>query len=86
MPSRGATIRDLLAEFRLEQQAAILVVTAYFADARALADDVMIFHENRIIDAAGPVRELLRAPRESATRALIEAADFGPLSRAAEAV
>ena len=80
-----ATIRDLLAEFRLEQQAAFLVVTADFAVARALADDAMIFHEGRMIER-GPVRELLRAPRESATRALIEAADFGPLSRAAEAV
>jgi peptide/nickel transport system ATP-binding protein len=80
-----ATVRDLLAQFRQEQQAAFLVVTADFAVARALADDAMIFHEGRIIER-GSVRELLRAPRESATRALIEAADFGPLSRAAEAV
>ncbi len=80
-----ATIRDLLAEFRQEQQAAFLVVTADFAVARALADDAMIFHEGRMIER-GPVRELLRAPKESATRALIGAADFGPLSRAAEAV
>ncbi len=80
-----ATIRDLLAEFRLEQQAAFLVVTADFAVARALADDAMIFHEGRIIER-GPVRELLRAPKESATRALIDAADFGPLSRAPEPV
>jgi peptide/nickel transport system ATP-binding protein len=80
-----ATIRDLLAEFRIEQQSAFLVITGDFAVARALADDIMIFDRGRVIER-GSVRELLRAPKEAATRTLIEAAEFGPLPRAAEAV
>ena len=80
-----ATIRDLLAEFRVEQQAAFLVITADFAVARALADEAMIFQDGRVIER-GSVREMLREPKEVATRTLIDAAEFGPLSRAAEAV
>jgi peptide/nickel transport system ATP-binding protein len=80
-----ATIRDLLAEFRIEQQAAFLVVTGDFAVARALADDVMIFDRGRVVER-GPMREVLRVPKEAVTRTLIEAAEFGPLPRAAEAV
>jgi peptide/nickel transport system ATP-binding protein len=80
-----ATIRDLLAEFRVEQQAAFLVITADFAVAQALADEVMVFHDGRVIER-GTVREVLRAPKEAATRTLIEAAEFGPLPRRAEAV
>jgi peptide/nickel transport system ATP-binding protein len=80
-----ATVRDLLAEFRIEQQVAFLVITGDFAVARALADDVMIFDHGRVIER-GPVRDVLRAPKEAATRILIEAAEFGPLPRAAEAV
>jgi peptide/nickel transport system ATP-binding protein len=80
-----ATTRDLLAEFRVEQQAAFLVITGDFAVARALADDVMIFHDGRVVER-GTVREVLRAPKEAATRTLIEAAEFGPLPRGAEAV
>jgi peptide/nickel transport system ATP-binding protein len=72
-----ATIRDLLAEF--------LVITGDFAVARALADEIMIFDHGRVIER-GSVRELLRAPREVATRTLIEAAEFGPLPRVPEAV
>ena len=80
-----ATIRELLAEFRVEQQAAFLVITGDFAVARALADDVMVFDHGRVIER-GSVRDVLRSPREGVTRALIEAAEFGPLPRAAEAV
>ena len=45
----------------------------------------MIFDHGRVIER-GSVRELLRAPKEAATRTLIEAAEFAPLPRAAEAV
>jgi ABC-type glutathione transport system ATPase component len=80
-----ATIRDLLAEFRVEQQAALLVITGDFAVARAFADDVLVFADGHVIER-GPVRELLRSGKEGATRTLIEAAGFGGLSCVAEAV
>jgi peptide/nickel transport system ATP-binding protein len=80
-----ATVRDLLAEFRIEQQSAFLVITGDFAVARALADEVMIFDHGRVIER-GSLRDVLRAPKEAMTRTLIEAAEFGPLPRAAAAV
>jgi peptide/nickel transport system ATP-binding protein len=79
------TMRDLLADFRTEQQAAFLVITNDFSVAETLADEAMIFDGGRMVER-GPIRELLRAPKDATTRALVDAARFEPLSRALAAV
>jgi peptide/nickel transport system ATP-binding protein len=67
------TIRDLLAEFRVESQAAFLVITSDFAVAEALCDEAMVFEKGRMVER-GTIAALLKAPKEPATKALIEAA------------
>ena len=79
------TMRDLLMDFRVEQQAAFLVITSDFAVAQALADEAMVFEGGRVVER-GPVRALLANPRESATKALVAAASFQGLSRSGPAV
>ena len=79
------TMRDLLAEFRVESQAAFLVVTSDFAVARALCDDAFVFDKGRIVER-GAIAALAAAPKESATKALIEAAAPGALFPVAEPV
>lgn len=79
------TMRDLLADFRTEQQSAFLVITSDFSVARALADEAMVFSGGRIVER-GPIRSLMSAPKEAATRALIDAITFEPLSPEAEPV
>lgn len=75
------TMRDLLAEFRIEQQSAFLVITNDFSVAQALADEAMVLDQGRVIER-GPVRELARAPKDAITRALIDAAAFQALPQA----
>jgi peptide/nickel transport system ATP-binding protein len=67
-----ATMRDLLAEFRAEQQAAFLVVTSDFTVAKALCDDAFVFDKGRVVER-GTIAALARSAREGATKALIEA-------------
>jgi peptide/nickel transport system ATP-binding protein len=74
------TMRDLLADFRVERQAAFLVITSDFAVARALADEAMVFEGGRVVER-GPIRSLLANPKEPATKALIDAAAFQGLPR-----
>jgi len=71
------TMRDLLADFRIEQQSAFLVITSDFAVAQALADEAMVFDGGRVVER-GPIRAMLENPRESVTKALIAAAAFHP--------
>jgi len=77
------TMRDLLAQFRVESQAAFLVVTSDFSVAEALCDEAMVFDKGRVVER-GPIAALARMPKEDATRMLVEAAS--PLSREAAAV
>jgi ABC-type glutathione transport system ATPase component len=72
------TMRDLLADFRVEQQAAFLLITADFAVAEALADEAMVFADGAVVER-GAIRHLKANPRESATKALVAAAALGPL-------
>lgn len=66
------TMRDLLAQFRVESQAAFLVLTSDFSVAEALCDEAMVFDQGRMVER-GPIALLARAPREPATRELVEA-------------
>jgi ABC-type microcin C transport system duplicated ATPase subunit YejF len=79
------TMRDLLVDFRVEQQSAFLVITSDFAVAQALADEAMVFDGGRVVER-GPIRNLLANPKESATKALVEAAAIRPLSQGTEPV
>jgi len=79
------TTRDLLMDFRAEQQSAFLVITSDFAVAQALADEAMVFDGGRVVER-GLIRNLLANPKESATKALVEAAAIRPLPPAAEPV
>jgi peptide/nickel transport system ATP-binding protein len=79
------TMRDLLIDFRAEQQSAFLVITSDFAVAQALADEAMVFDGGRLVER-GPIRSLLANPKESATKALVAAAAIRPLPPAPEPV
>lgn len=79
------TMRDLLSEFRIESQAAFLVITSDFAVARALCDDVFVFEKGRVVER-GAIGTLQHAPKEAATMALLEAASLETLPRPAEPV
>jgi peptide/nickel transport system ATP-binding protein len=72
------TMRDLLSDFRVEQQAGFLVVTADFAVAEALADEAMVFADGAMVER-GAIRLLKANPKETATKALVAAAALGPL-------
>jgi len=74
-----STIRDLLAEFRIESQAGFLVLTSDFSVAAALCDDAMVFDNGRVVER-GPIAMLVRSPKEATTRALVEAATLKPVA------
>ena len=67
-----ALVLDLLKDFRQREGAAFMVVTANFAVAEALAEDALVIREREIIER-GSVAEILRAPKEPHTAALIAA-------------
>ncbi len=66
-------MRDLLADFRMHEGPAFIVITSDFAVAQALADEALVFKDRRVI-ARGPVHELIRDPKDEALRGLIDAA------------
>ena len=67
-----SVVLDLLRNFREEEGPAFLVITADVSVAQALAGEAMIFKDGRVIER-GPLAEILRAPKEPYTQALIEA-------------
>jgi peptide/nickel transport system ATP-binding protein len=67
-----SVIRDLLQSFRAEEGPAFLVITADFAVARALADDVMVLRDKKIVER-GALADVLRAAKDPYARALVAA-------------
>ncbi len=67
-----SVMRDLLRTFRNEEGPAVLLVTADFSVARALAETAFVFQDGRIVER-GAIAEIMQAPQELATRRLIEA-------------
>jgi peptide/nickel transport system ATP-binding protein len=63
---------DLLRNFRALEGPALLVITADFAVARALAETAMIFRHGNIVER-GSLRELAASPKDPYTKSLIEA-------------
>jgi len=76
-----SVMRDLLRNLRAQEGPAFIVITADVAAANALCDDAMVLQAGQVIER-GPLAELIRAPKEAYTRALIEAS-LGSLSPAA---
>jgi peptide/nickel transport system ATP-binding protein len=67
-----SVMRDLLRNFRAQEGPAFLVVTSDFAVAQALCEEAMVMERGRVIER-GTIADLVRAPRERQTRALVEA-------------
>ncbi len=67
-----SVMRDLLRTFRSEEGPAFLLVTADFSVARALADNCFVLKDGHVIER-GPVGEIFAAPKDIATRTLIDA-------------
>jgi peptide/nickel transport system ATP-binding protein len=82
----GQTImREVLADFRVTHEPAFLVVSADFTVAQALAEDAMVFHDGMVVER-GPIAEIICAPREEPTKALIEAVTLPGLPSGPEPV
>jgi peptide/nickel transport system ATP-binding protein len=75
-------VRDLLREFRRSEVPAFLVITADFSVADALAEEAFVFKAGRVVER-GPLDQLLRQPKEQATRNLIAAVTAAALPREA---
>jgi peptide/nickel transport system ATP-binding protein len=67
-----AHILDLFAELNRRLGIAYLFITHDLHVVRAIADDVLVMHEGRIVEA-GPVAAVFANPRSDAARALLEA-------------
>lgn len=77
LDSIGASlVLDLLRDFHARSGAAYLLVTANFAVAQALAEDVLVI-KNRAVIERGLVWEVLKNPQDPYTKALVAAVQPG---------
>ncbi len=67
-----AEVLALLRELREQYNLALLLITHDFGVIAQMADDVVVMHRGLIVEA-GPVRTVLREPREAYTQALLAA-------------
>ena len=67
-----SVILRLLRRLQAERGMSMLFITHDMGVVAAMADDVVVMHEGRVVEA-GPVRAVLRAPRHAYTQALIAA-------------
>jgi peptide/nickel transport system ATP-binding protein len=67
-----SVMRDLLRSFRSDEGPAFLVITSDVTVAQTLAEDAMIFKDGHVIER-GTLADILNAPKQAYTRALIEA-------------
>ena len=65
-------LREVLVDFRTNQDPTFLVVTSDFTIAQALAEDAMVFEGGKLVER-GSISHLVHAPKHDATKALIEA-------------
>jgi ABC-type microcin C transport system duplicated ATPase subunit YejF len=68
----GSLILDLLRDYRARSGVAFLLVTANFAVAQALAEEVLVIKDRAVVER-GLVWEVLRKPKDPYTKALIAA-------------
>jgi len=74
-----AILREVLIDFRTTQGTAFLVVTADLTIAQALAETAMVFDAGKLVER-GSIAHLVHAPKQDATKALIDAATLTSLS------
>jgi peptide/nickel transport system ATP-binding protein len=67
-----SVMRDLLKNFRSQEGPAFLVVTSDFAVAQALCEDALVVARGKVIER-GAISDLVKAPKEPQTKALIDA-------------
>ncbi|HEY4942252.1 MAG TPA: ATP-binding cassette domain-containing protein [Rhizomicrobium sp.] len=63
---------ELLEDFRRQEGPAFLVITADVGVAQVLAEDAMFFKDRKVVER-GPLRDILRNPKDEETRKMIEA-------------
>lgn len=71
-----ADVLALLARLQAEHGTSYLFITHDLAVVRAMASRIAVMKDGRLVET-GPTRDVLSAPREAYTRALVQAA-FGP--------
>ena len=74
-PQSAAGILKLVRELRDERALTVLFVTHTVAQARRVADRVLVLADGRVVETGGP--EIFDSPVEEATRALIAAEEEG---------
>lgn len=67
-----SVMRDLLKTFRAEEGPALILITADFSIASALAESGFVFNDGRIVER-GPIAQLMQEPKDEVTRTLVEA-------------
>ena len=77
-------IVDLLKDLRQQEGPAFLVITADMRVAQAIADDVMIFKDGKIVER-GQLRDIVLAPKDGETMQLLAAASLAGRPFAANA-
>jgi ABC-type microcin C transport system duplicated ATPase subunit YejF len=74
-------IRDLLRDFRRQEGCGFLVITTDFSVADALAEEAFVFQSGRVVER-GALAQILKNPKETETKRLIDAVTAADLSRA----
>jgi len=74
-------IRDLLKDFRRQEGSGFLIITTDFSVADALAEEAFVFQNGRVVER-GALAQILKNPKESETKKLIDAVTAADLSRA----
>jgi peptide/nickel transport system ATP-binding protein len=77
-----AVMRDLLKNFRTLEGPAFLVITSDITVAQALAEELMVFKNGRIVER-GALAEVMRNPKDAYTRSLVDTG--GPVKKPASA-
>jgi peptide/nickel transport system ATP-binding protein len=65
-------LTELLEDFRRQEGPAFLLITADVGVAQALAEDAMFFKDRKVVER-GPLREILKNPKDEETRKMIDA-------------
>lgn len=69
--SSAALAEELMLQYRRENGNTMVIVTHSLRQARCLADEVLFFHQGRLLET-GEAREVLFQPRNEETRRFLE--------------
>ena len=79
-----SVVIDLLRSLREQEGPAFVLITSDFGLARAFCEDAMVFKDGLVIER-GPISAMLRAPKESHTKKLIDAVAAAPANGLSQA-